>query len=246
MRILSIVLWFGVLILLMHLLRDIYGPFLKRRIVKLAVAPGIIVYLFFKILACYVAGARIREIKPFDDRSELIQYERPGLGALGEFLIGSLPLACLLLSFALVFTLFPVRRMDLPDLPFFPMIWRAPLTFVEYGWTFCDGFLHVCWKALGQFTFWILLYASVNTLLAGAPSLKDMKYIAIAAALGALIWFGIEALRIKVGSAEIRSFAQRLALSFQFLLGAGVGWILVSVVTVGAWRIFGQNRSERN
>ncbi|MHC4601069.1 MAG: hypothetical protein ACYS47_18910, partial [Planctomycetota bacterium] len=91
MKVLSAVLWFGVLILFMHLLRDIYGPLLRRRLIKFAVAPGIIVYLFFKILTCYVAGARIREIKPFDDRSELLQYDRPGLGAFGEFLISVLP-----------------------------------------------------------------------------------------------------------------------------------------------------------
>ncbi|MHC4778730.1 MAG: hypothetical protein ACYTFG_09170 [Planctomycetota bacterium] len=246
MKVLSTVLWFGVLILLMHLLRDIYGPLLKRRIVKFAVAPGIIVFVFFKILACYVAGARIKEIKPFDDRSDLIQYEKPGLGALGEFLIGVLPLACLILAFALIFTLFPVRRLSVPDLPFFPLLWRAPKTFLECGWTFCDGFLAVCWKFIGQFSFWILVYAAVNTLLAGAPSLKDLKHVAIAAALGALIWFGIEALRIRFGSSEIRSFAERLALSFRFLLGAGVAWIIVSVVTVGVWRLFGKNKSERD
>ena len=246
MKVLSAVLWFGILILFMHLLRDIYGPFLKRRLVKLAVAPGIIVYLFFKILTCYVAGARIREIKPFDDRSDLLQYDRPGLGAFGEFLIGVLPLACLLLAFALLFTLLPVRRMSsIPDLPFLPLVWRAPGTFLEDGWTFCKGFLDIAWKVSGQFAFWLLVYAAVNTLLAGAPSLKDIKYIAVAAAVGALIWIGMEKLRIRVGSAEIRSLADRLTLSFRFLLGAGVGWILISVVTVGAWRLFGQNRDER-
>ncbi|MHC4600233.1 MAG: hypothetical protein ACYS47_14630, partial [Planctomycetota bacterium] len=163
----------------------------------------------------------------------------------GEFLISVLPLACLLLAFALLFSLFPVHRMRIPDLPFLPMIWRAPGTFLECGWTFCETFLTTAWKVSGQFAFWLLVYAAVNTLLAGAPSVKDLKYIAVAAVVGALIWIGVEKLRIRIGSAEIRSFAERLALSFRFLLGAGVAWILISVVTVGAWRLFGQSKDER-
>ena len=70
MRILSSVVWFAVLVLLMHGLKDIYGPLLRKRIVKFAVAPGGIVFLFFTILACWVAGARGKESKALDETSD--------------------------------------------------------------------------------------------------------------------------------------------------------------------------------
>jgi hypothetical protein len=240
------ILWFVVLILLMHALRDIYGPLLKRRLVKLAVAPGIVVFLFFKILTCYVAGARIREIKPFDDKVELLQYDKPSLGAFGEFLIGVLPMACLLLTFALVFTFVPaggtVATGRLPDLS---LLWQSPGLFFSGGWHFLKTFFTSAFYAIAQISFWLLVYAAVNTLLAGAPSFRDLKYLAIACGIAILALLAFEALHVRVGSLEVRSFLYRLKMSFNFLLGAGIGWVLLSIFTVGAWRLFAQNRSER-
>jgi hypothetical protein len=239
------VLWFVVLVALMHALRDIYGPLLRRRLVKFAVAPGIVVFLFFKILTCYVAGARIREIKPFDDKAELLQYERPSLGAFGEFLICVLPLACLLLAFALAFTVFPVRGMTIFPLPYLPLLWQNPGAFGRGGWVFLSGFFRESAGAAGQVTFWLLMYASINTLLAGAPSMRELKYVAVGVVLGALAMIGIEASGLRVGSPQVRSFVTRFVVSFHFLFGAGVLWVAISVITVGAWRLFGQNRNER-
>ncbi|GEM_PF-3206390 len=245
MKALSGVLWFTILILLMHALRDIYGPLLRRRVVKIVLAPGVVVFLFFKILACTIAGARVREIKPFDDRADLLKYEKPTLGFLGEFLIAVLPLACLLLSFTLLCVLCSVRGMRLQPLPSFPLLWEAPRAFASGSWHFLEGFFLASWKAIGNWRLWILLYGAVNVLLAGAPPLKDLKHVAVALALAALAALAVNALSIEIHSPNFDNIAGRLVGSYLFLFGAAIAWIALSVVTVGAWRLFFQDHSER-
>ena len=164
------VVWFALLILLMHALRDVYGPLLQRRVVKLAVAPGIVVFLFFKILTCYVAGARVKEIKPFDDKAKLLDYDKPSLGPVGEFLIAVLPLLCLLVTFALLYSLMAMRLLyTIPDLPRIPLLWRAPGAFFGGFVDFLVGFLKTSYAVGSWWAFWILVYGAVNALLAGAP-----------------------------------------------------------------------------
>jgi len=238
--------WFALLILLMHALRDVYGPLLQRRIVKLAMAPGIVVFLFFKILTCYVAGARVKEIKPFDDKAKLLDYEKPTLGPVGEFLIAVLPLLCLLVTFALLYSLLAMRILyTIPDLPRVPLLWRAPGSFFAGFVDFLVGFLKTSYAAGSWWAFWILVYGAVNVLLAGAPPLKDLKYMAVALGIGALVLLGLDSFRVHIGSPEVRNFVRRFASSFRFMLGAGLGWIFVSIFIVGAWRLLGQNRQER-
>lgn len=245
MTVLSAILWFAVLLLLMHALRDIYGPVRRRRVVKMFLAPGVVVFLFFKILSCTVAGARTRDIKPFDDKAELLQYDRPSLGPFGDFLISVLPLACLLLTFALLFSWFPVRGLEVPDVPPFEWLWNAPRVFFEHLWDFLLGFGRESFESSGTVAFWLLLYGAVNVLMAGAPSFKDLKYLAVAVAIGAGAAFLASALKISVGSRQFDVFATRLFASLRFLLGGGVLWVVLSIFTVGAWRLFGRGSEEK-
>lgn len=245
MRILSGVVWFSILVLMMHGLKDIYGPLLRKRIVKFAVAPGVIVFLFFKILACYIAGAKVKEIKPFDDNAELLQYEKPGLGAVGEFLIGALPFTCLLLSFVLLYSFSVKRGFEVPPLPLLPRLWEEPHAFAVQMWDFVAGFFKCAGRAAGQAWFWGIAYGAVNVLLAGAPGFKALKHIAIAVALVALGAAGFQALKIRIGAGEARNFFDQVAFAFSFLMGAGLSWVVLSVFTVGAWRLFLADRDGK-
>lgn len=245
MQSLSGVLWFAVLVLLMHALRDIFGPLLQRRLVKLALAPGVVVFLFFKILSCTVAGARIREIKPFDDKADLLKYDKPSLGGLGEFLIAVVPLACLLVAFALLAAFFPLRGFHIPPLPGLHLLWQAPGRFFGNGWDYIAGFFSSCGTLAGSPYLWLLLYGAVNVLLAGAPPVKDLKHVAIAMALAALVAFAVSALGLTARSHEFRAFLARLFESFTFLFGAGLACVVLSVIAVGSWRLFAHGKSER-
>ncbi|MCU0728429.1 MAG: hypothetical protein MUE73_22030 [Planctomycetes bacterium] len=232
------VLWIGVLVLLMHLLRDLWAPLLRRRGVKAAIAPGVLVFLFFRILACHAAGARVAEVRPFDDHDEILKHEKPGLGVVGEFLIGVLPLLCLLLAFALLASAVPLPRWTSLSLPPFSELWNSPSGFFRGAWDFLAGFLGNARGAAALFSFWALAYAAVNVLLAGAPSVRELRYVAVAAAAaigGALLF---DWLQVRIGSRAVLSFFQRFADSVEFLLGSGVAWVLVSVVAVGSWRLF--------
>jgi hypothetical protein len=213
--------------------------------VKFAIAPGIIVFLFFKILACYVAGAKVKEIKPFDDNAELLQYEKPGLGAVGEFLIGVLPFACLLLSFTLLFSMSARRGFDVPALPYMPELWSEPGVFAARMWDFVSGFFKAAASVAGRAWFFGIAYGAVNVLLAGAPGFRDLKHIAIAVALTALAAAGLAALNVRIGSPEARNFIGQVAFSFSFLMGAGISWVVASVFTVGVWRLFLSDKDKK-
>jgi hypothetical protein len=232
------VLWIVALVLLMHLLRDVWGPLLRRRAVKVALAPGIVVFLFFRILACHAAGAQISEVSPFDEDDEILKHEKPGLGVLGEFLIGVLPLLCLLLAFALLASAIPVRRWAPLELPAFSLLWNAPSLFFRGSWAFLTGFFRDVQASAGTLPFWALVYAAVNVLLAGAPSWKELRYQAVAGGVAVLAALVLDGLQVRIGSRAVLSFFQRFGDSVEFLLGSGVGWILISVALVGAWRVF--------
>jgi len=238
------VLWALVLVLLMHLLRDLWAPLLRRRGVKAALAPGILVFLFFRILACHVAGAKILEVKPFEDEEEILKHEKPGLGILGEFLIGVLPLLCLLLVFALLHSAVPMRGWAALALPPFSHLREAPAQFFREGAEFLEAFAGNAWRLAGTFTFWGLTYGAVNALLAGAPSWRELRYQAVAAGGALAVALVLGWLQVHTTSRTVLSFLQRFGDSVEFLLGAGVSWILFSIVVVGVWRLFLRKKEE--
>lgn len=248
--VLSAAAWFFVLVGLMFVLHEVYGPLLRKKVLKVLLLPGLVALLLFKVLCCYAVGARVKDTKLLDDDRDIVLYEEPRIGWPGHLVIAVVPFFCMLLLFCLVnyFLGYPAAVPE--PLPDFAQLWQAPGAFFS-------GFLgFLGWFVTGLFPhgashppFWLLLGLGVNWLLALAPTLRDFKYIVLCAA--ALAGLGLLATSVLglglTHRTEANLFLLRdLNMNVKFLLGLAFLWLAASVVTVGAWRLYQNTAGGRD
>jgi hypothetical protein len=244
-------LWFFLLCILMLALHEIYGPLLRKKVLKALILPGLASLLVFKILCCAIMGAKVIDTKLLDDDKEILHYAEPRTGWFGHFVIAVVPFFCLILLFCIVVALMGWPLEGLRPLPRFSLLWHAP-------GSFCSGFLEflrvfvVCTVECGTENplVWLLLALGVNVLLALAPTLRDFKYIAIAAgillAVGLLFWaLGLGLTERTEANAFIFRYVHAVYYNITFLLGLALLWLGGSLFTVGAYRAYSRAGEHR-
>jgi hypothetical protein len=237
----SAAIWFFILCLLMYALHEIYGPILRKKILKILILPGLVSMLVFKILACYLVNAKVQDTKLIDDDKEILTHTEPKTGWFGNFVIAVVPFFCMLLLFCLVNELLGAPAQVSRPLPGFDVLWANPGTFFSQffnfmGWFFSGMIEH----GIERPVFWLMLGLGVNLLLSLAPTLKDFKYIALAGAIlfGIVLLFNMLGLGFTERTKANVFLLGNLVGNVRFLLGLGFLWLGASVVLIGAYRIY--------
>jgi hypothetical protein len=244
--VLSAALWFFVLLLLMFVLHEVYGPLLKKKILKILLLPGLVSLLLFKIVCCYAVGAKVCDTKLLDNDREIIRYEEPRAGWLGHLVISVVPFFAMALLFCLVQRLLDYPAVVPRSLPEFSLLWKSPGAFFGGFFDFLSWFITgLIPHGARQPAFWVVLGMGCNWILALAPTLRDFKYISLATA--ALTGLGLLAVSVLGLGLTHRTNANSfllhdLNMNVKLLLGLATIWLGVSVATVGAWRLY-QNSS---
>jgi hypothetical protein len=229
----------------MFVLHEIYGPLLKKKILKILIIPGLAAFLVFKILACYLVGAKVQDTKLLDDDREILTYGEPKIGMAGHFVISVVPFFCMLLLFCILNILLDMPVRLHPDsLPEIALLWNKTGAFFSQFMDFILWFFSGLFKHGFKIpAFWIILSLGVNLILALAPTLKEFKYIALAA--GILLGIGILLEVLGMGLTQrtdanlaILKYLGHLKMNVSFLLGLAFIWLAASVITVGAYRLY--------
>ncbi len=248
---LSAGIWFLVFCGLTFVLHQVYGPILRKKAVKLLFLPGLAALLMFKMLSCYMVGAKIQDTRLLDDDKEIIKYGDPKIGWPGRMVIAVVPFVCLLLLFCILNAAFGEPAVVPDPLPQFSLLIERPLAFFETLLDFILWFFTgILPRRGGGAGLWIMIAVGLNVIIALAPTVHDFKYVALAAGLALLAALCFRALGLGVtGRTDANSFiytyVEKLNINVKFLLGLGLIWLAASATTVGAFRLYA-SAAERN
>ncbi len=242
--ILSSGVWFLLFCGLTFVLHEVYGPLLKRQAFKVFTLPGLATILAFKLLCCYMTGTKVEETRLLADDKEIIKHGEPRIGWPGRLVIAVVPFFCMLLLFCVINAALGKPVVIPEPLPEFKTLFKQPGaffgTFLDFILWFFSGLVE---RGRHGWGLWIMIALGLNLILAVAPTLRDFKYIIIAAAAVFLVAAGAKALGIGVtGRTEANSFiyayVDGLGTNVKFLLGLGLIWLAASAITVGSWRLY--------
>lgn len=174
--------------------KKLWSRYLKLRIFKTFLFPGTIVHELSHTLICLVTGTTIKELNIFKLESSGIQYDKPKVPILFDFLIATAPIfgcafAIVLLSIVLEN---PIHVNE--SLP-------KEVTFsVKAIFDYAKDFLDIIWLTLNEF--WergfrtagsaIFIIASIIFTVCMAPHKGDIKYVVLGFIILGGILFGLE------------------------------------------------------
>jgi len=196
----SLGVWLAFYVILTFFIGRLYASFLGWKFARMAFFPGVVVAALGRSFACWVTGNDAKECDCWRKGGPVeAKGAPPGsvgfrlLFAIGPFLLAlaGVLAADAILEHPVAFTA------QLPRMSWHPSeagetIWS---TWTRYTRGIWDAILY---EPLGNFRFWIYVYLAASFVVGCAPSLDDLKSIAVACASLAVASFGLELCGVNV------------------------------------------------
>ncbi|MFQ5964163.1 MAG: hypothetical protein ACE5KZ_07760 [Candidatus Scalinduaceae bacterium] len=222
------------------------SKYLKLRAFKLFLFPGAVVHELSHALLCLITGTTIKELNIFRLENGSLEYDKPKVPILFDFLIATAPLfgcAFILILISIILGN-PIRVNE--SLPY-----EVSLS-IKAVFDYSKNFLDIIWLTLNEF--WkhgfstvssiIFIIASIIFTVSMAPHKGDIKYtvlgfIILGFTLYVLEWFGISLLGYKWweeildNSWRIISYIISILLTILFVSSVIIGVIKGIKLTLG-------------
>lgn len=163
----NVFLWLVLVFGLSFVLANLWSKILFGIKYRFFIAPGIIIHEFSHALACFLSGAKIREINLFSSQGGYVRHSSPKIPIIGKLLI----------SFA------PILG-GIAALWLFAWFFNLGLAFdrVDFSQSFVQG-IGVAFQGIPVFVqahwlswqFWLFVYLTISIIICLVPSRQDFK-----------------------------------------------------------------------
>ncbi len=163
----NVFLWLVLVFGLSFVLANLWSKILFGIKYRFFIAPGIIIHEFSHALACFLSGAKIREINLFSSQGGYVRHSSPKIPIIGKLLI----------SFA------PILG-GIAALWLFAWFFNLGLVFdrVDFSQSFVQG-IGVAFQGIPVFVqahwlswqFWLFVYLTISIIICLVPSRQDFK-----------------------------------------------------------------------
>jgi len=251
---LTAVLWLFILALLTLALGGLWGDYLDNKALRFALAPGFLLVLAWKHVACVLTGAKARESKPFGPGDEILIHADPKLPGLGHPVMATLPFLGAVVVLAVV-NYFVLGWSLIRSLPAPPML---PAALAEIGPFFrglgeylgesTDMFLYLFGRLGGRGA--LAVYFTACIVFAIRPCYRDTKFlllsVAVLAGLALLIDFlGIGFTRRTSGNQDLLAWTEVSLRNLGLLVATAIALLIVSGLSIGSVRLTAWVREGR-
>lgn len=163
----NVFLWLVLVFGLSFVLANLWSKILFGIKYRFFIAPGIIIHEFSHALACFLSGAKIREINLFSSQGGYVRHSSPKIPIIGKLLISFAPILGGIVALWL-----------------FAWFFNLGLAFdrVDFSQSFVQG-IGVAFQGIPVFVqahwlswqFWLFVYLTISIIICLVPSRQDFK-----------------------------------------------------------------------
>ncbi len=242
-------------------LAGIWGKFLDEgKTLRMLLAPGFVLVLVFKHLACLCTGAKAKESKPFGPGDEILTHEDPTLPVVGHPLMAFIPFfGTIVVLGALIAGLWGeaglAKLVTLPVLPrgvagISPFFHQLGAFFAQMWETMYLLIVKADWRGP------VTLYACICVVFAIRPCYKDtwalLASLAVLAGIALVCeYFGIGFTRSTAGQANVARWGRISMATVGMVIATALTLLVLSGLTIGiarlgGWAKEGHDKSSAN